>query len=73
MAFKADMEQVEFLNIDYWFYAYGGIKSFEGMGHLGRMSDMAFCFASCSAVMEDRPARVLAGEPGGPDVRVLGV
>lgn len=39
MAFKADMEQVEFLNIDYWFYAYGGIKSFEGMGHLGRMSD----------------------------------
>ena len=36
MVFKADMEQAEFLSIDYWFYAYGGIKSFEGLGHLGR-------------------------------------
>lgn len=52
VVFKADMESVEYLNLDYWFYAYGGIKSFEGLGHLKHVFDMAFCLASCTAVTE---------------------
>lgn len=48
--FMADMEQVEYLNMDYWFYSYGGISSFAGLGHLKHVFDMAFCFASCTGV-----------------------
>lgn len=52
VVFREDMERVEFLNLDYWFYAYGGIREFEGLGHLKHVFDMASCFASCTAVTE---------------------
>lgn len=52
VVFKPDMETVEYLNLDYWFYAYTGIKSMEGLGHLKRVFDMAFCFASCTSLTE---------------------
>ena len=49
---KPDMEAVQYLNMDYWFYSHTGIASVEGLGHLKHVFDMAFCFASCTGLTE---------------------
>ena len=52
VVFKADMEAVQYLNMDYWFYAHGSITAVEGLGHLGHVFGMAFCLASCTGLAE---------------------
>lgn len=50
----ADMATAGFteLNLDYWFYAYTGITSFEGLGNLTPVSQMRYAFSSCIGVTE---------------------
>lgn len=51
---KADMATAGFteLNMNYWFYAYGDVTSFEGLGNLRPVSRMRHAFSSCTAVTE---------------------
>lgn len=51
---KADMATARFteLNMNYWFYAYGDVTSFEGLGNLRSVSRMRHAFSSCTAVTE---------------------
>ena len=51
---KADMATAGFteLNMNYWFYAYGDVTSFEGLGNLRLVSRMRHAFSSCTAVTE---------------------
>ncbi len=40
------------LNLNYWFYAYTGITSFEGLGNLAPVSQIRHAFSSCTSVTE---------------------
>ena len=50
VAFAADMNTFNYVNMNYWFYGLSAITSFTGIANLANVHEMQYAFSSCTGV-----------------------